>query len=265
MSDLHVESLGDGPPVVLVHGSFGTGAGTFAGQKALAEDHRLMLVDRRGFGQSPAGNDVGWKTDCEDLVALLEGLGGAHLVGHSYGGVVCLLAAGARADLVGSVVAIEPPAFEVAAGDAQAAAVAEQSRAVAERAGQLSTEDYVREWGATVGQSRFEVAAWTEGFSDADWAAADASRRERWAGNAPIPFDALAAAPFPKVLARGGWNPEVVGRKAKVGAAFGAVCQAISDRIGGEVVTFGESTHNPQREEAAAFNDLLRRTWSAAA
>lgn len=264
MSDLHVESLGDGPPVVLVHGSFGTGSGAFEAQKPLADGHRLLLIDRRGFGETPAGDDVGWKTDSEDLVSLLEELGGAHLVGHSYGGVVCLLAAGARPDLVRSVVAIEPPVFAAAAGDPQADAVAQQSRAVAERADELSTEDYVREWGATVGQSRFEVAAWTEGFSAADWAAADSSRRERWAGDAPIPYDALAAASFPKVLARGGWNPELVGHKAKVGAAFAAVCQAIADRIGGELVTFGESTHNPQREEAPAFNELLRTTWPAA-
>lgn len=265
MSDLHIESLGDGPPVVLVHGSFGTGAGAFEAQRPLSEDFELLLVDRRGFGASPGADELGWKTDSEDLVALLEELGGAHLVGHSYGGVVCLLAAGARPDLVRSLVAIEPPVFEAAAGDPRADAVAQQSRAVAERAAELSSEDYVREWGATVGQSRFEVAAWTEGFSEADWSAADSSRRERWAGDAPIPFEALAAAGFPKVLAHGGWNPEEVGHKAKVGAAFSAVCEAIAERIGAELVAFSASTHNPQREEAAAFNELLRSTWSAGA
>lgn len=265
MSDLHVERLGDGPPAILVHGSFGSGAGAFAGQRPLADAYELLLVDRRGFGRTPAGDDVGWRTDTEDLVALLEELGGAHLVGHSYGGVVCLLAAGTRPDLTRSVVAVEPPAFEAGAGNPQVDEVLSRNKAVAERAPDLDTEGYVREWGATVGQSRFEVAAWTEGFTEADWAAADSSRRERWPGDAPIPYEALASAGFPKILAHGGWNPEEVGHKARIGAAFGAIAQTIAERIDGELVRFPASTHNPQREEADAFNDLLRRIWAAGA
>ncbi len=263
MSALHYDSAGDGPPVVFVHGSFGTGASAFAAQRPLADSHRLLFVDRTGFGQTPGGDDIGWPADSEALAALLDELGAAHLVGHSYGGVVCLLAAGLRPEKTLSLVAIEPPVFEAAEGS-EADLVAGPSRDVATRAPDLATEDYVREWGATVGQSRFEIAAWTEGFSESDWATADASRRERWAGDAPLPYDELAAAGFPKVLAHGGWNPEVVGRKAQVGAAFGAVCEAIAERIGAELAVFPDSTHNPQHEEATAFNELLKRVWAQA-
>lgn len=261
---VHVEALGDGAPVVFVHGSFGTARASFSAQLPLADSHRLLLPDRRGFGGSPRGEDVGWQTDATDLVALLDETGPAHLVGHSYGAVVCLLAAGTRPGAVRSLVAIEPPLFEAAKGDPDADRVGEQSSAVAERAGELDIEDYMREWGATVGQSRFEVAAWVEDFSEQDWEAAESSRRERWPGDAPVDYAALAAAGFPRVLAHGGWNPEVVGRKVKVGAAFAAVCRAIVERTGGEVERFAASTHNPQSEEPAAFNALLRRVWAAA-
>ena len=262
MSDLHFETIGEGPPAVFVHGSFGTGARAFAAQRPLGDAHRLLFVDRRGFGATPAAGDLGWETDARDIAGLLDELGGAHLVGHSYGAVVCLLAAGMRPEQTWSVVAIEPPVFEAARGDPHVDDVADKSRAVAERASELSREDYVREYGATVGQSRFEVAAWTEGFTDADWAGAESSRLERWPGDAPIPYDELRAAAFPKVLARGAWNPEAVGHKARVGAAFGAVCETIAERIGGRVTVFGDSTHNPQSEEAGAFNEMLAQVWA---
>ena len=43
--------------------------------------------------------------------------GGAHLVGHSYGGVISLLAAAAVPERVRSLTVIEPPCTKVAAGD----------------------------------------------------------------------------------------------------------------------------------------------------
>ncbi len=264
VAGVHVEGVGDGAPVVLVHGSFGTARGSFAAQLPLADSYRLLLLDRRGFGSSPRAEDVGWKTDADDLITLLDEVGPAHLLGHSYGAVACLLAAGLRPESVRSLVAIEPPLFEAAKGDPDADRVGEQSRAVAQRAGALAIEDFMREWGASVGQSRFEVAAWTAGFSQPEWDAAESSRRERWPGDAPVDFPALAAAAFPRVLAHGGWNPEVVGHKARVGAAFAAVCRSIAEATGADVERFPDSTHNPQSEEPAAFNALLRRVWDAA-
>ncbi len=262
---LHVERLGSGTPAVFVHGSFGSAASAFAGQRELSDAHELVFVDRRGFGGSAAVKELGWQTDARDVVALLDDRGPAHLVGHSYGGVVALLAAGMRPDAVLSVVAVEPPIFTAAAGDPAADRLSEKTRAVAERAPELDIEDFMREWGASLGQSRFEVQAWTEGFTESDWAAAESSRRERWPGDAPIDFEALAAARFPKVLVHGGWNPEVVGHKAKVGAGFAAVCRSIAERAGGEVVSFPAWSHTPQHEEAAAFNHVLRRVWDSAA
>ena len=262
---LQIERLGAGEPAVFVHGSFGSAASAFSGQRPLSDDNELLFVDRRGFGGSAAAEDVGWQTDAADVASLLDEVGRAHLVGHSYGGVVCLLAAGMRPDAVASLVAVEPPLFTAAAGDPAADELIEKTRAVAERAPELDIEDFMREWGASLGQSRFEVQAWTEGFSEADWAAAESSRRERWPGDAPVDYDVLAAAGFPKVLIHGGWNPEVVGHKAKVGAGFAAVCRAVAQRIGGEIESFGGSAHTPQHDEAAAFNELLRRVWASAA
>ena len=54
-TDLHVESWGDGTPVVLVHGSLATGAEEWEAQRPLADEgFRLLVPDRRGYGRSPA-------------------------------------------------------------------------------------------------------------------------------------------------------------------------------------------------------------------
>ena len=100
---------GEGEPAVFVHGSFGWGEETWAKQRPLADSYRLLLVDRRGFGGSPPDGSVDFDRDADDVADVLGD--GAHLVGHSYGGVVSLLAAARHPDAVRSLTVIEPPAL----------------------------------------------------------------------------------------------------------------------------------------------------------
>lgn len=114
VADLHVESYGTGAPALLVHGSGSWGTDTFGGQRALAEEFRVVLVDRRGYGQSPAVPPIGWPADVGDVAGLLTELGGAHLVGHSSGGTVALAAASLAPHAVRSLVAVEPVVWGIA-------------------------------------------------------------------------------------------------------------------------------------------------------
>ncbi|MHA5054780.1 alpha/beta fold hydrolase [Streptomyces sp. SD15] len=75
------------------------------------------MVDRRGHGPSgdaPGDFSSDFEVDTEDVLGLLEEAGGAHVVGDSCGGVVALLAAGRRPDLVASLVVIEHGGLKVA-------------------------------------------------------------------------------------------------------------------------------------------------------
>ena len=84
--------VGDGPPVVLVHG--------FALDRrmwddiapGLAHDHTVITYDCRGFGESAEFDHATAYTHSEDLLALLAHLGleRAALVGLSFGGGVVL-------------------------------------------------------------------------------------------------------------------------------------------------------------------------------
>jgi pimeloyl-ACP methyl ester carboxylesterase len=264
MTDLHVDAVGHGIPALFVHGLFSWGADSFAQQQALADGHRIILMDRRGYGASPRGSRLGWPTDMHDVAALLEDLGGAHLVGHSTGAISSLVAAGLRPELVRSLVVIEPPLFGAAADDPDVAPISAALEAVVHRAPDLSAADFASEWAAALGRDSAGVASWTSSFSDRDWAAAEASRHEAWAGDASVDFGSLAQASFPKVVVVGGWSESVAPGRAATGRAYRAVGTAIARRMAGELIVLAESSHNPQLEEPERLNALLERVWRQA-
>jgi pimeloyl-ACP methyl ester carboxylesterase len=81
VSDIFVDSWGAGTPVVLVHGSLATGAEEWEAQRPLADEgFRLLVLDRRGYGRSPAVQGEDFLRDADDIADLMGN--GAHLVGH---------------------------------------------------------------------------------------------------------------------------------------------------------------------------------------
>ena len=90
--NLYYEVHGQGPPLVLVSGLNGLGAFWQPHLEALARDHRVVLHDHRGTGQSsPSRIDYSIEQMAGDLVELLDHLeiGTADMVGHSTGGAIC--------------------------------------------------------------------------------------------------------------------------------------------------------------------------------
>ena len=96
MTAVHVtvwdEAGGGAPAVVLVPGTMTWGTACFEAQRPLARHYRLLVLVRRVFGESPDIDRSDYEVDALDVVELLGD--GVHLVGHSYGGVVAMLAAG---------------------------------------------------------------------------------------------------------------------------------------------------------------------------
>ena len=105
---------GSGEPVVLVHGSASDYRTWHAQRDVLAEEFRVITYSRRYHWPNdpiPAGMDYSMAQHVEDLRQVLAALHAApaHLVGHSYGGFLCLLLALEDPSLVRSLVLIEPP------------------------------------------------------------------------------------------------------------------------------------------------------------
>lgn len=123
---LHVYEWGTGPEVVLVHGVVLGGREAWRAQRPLTERWTLLAPDRPGHGRSPdARQDFETEAPLIADQLLREPV---HLVGHSYGAIVAMLAAAQRPDAVRSLTLIEPPATCVAAGDPVVDAWADELR-----------------------------------------------------------------------------------------------------------------------------------------
>lgn len=113
---------GAGEPVVLVHGSVSDRRTWARPLATLSEGHRVIAYSRRyHWPNTPIaeGADYSMVEHVDDLEAWLPALDAApaHLVGHSYGGYVCLLLAIRRPDLVKSLVLMEPPVLRLFTSD----------------------------------------------------------------------------------------------------------------------------------------------------
>lgn len=95
--------LGDhGSRVALVHGLFGQGRNWTTIAKALAESHRVLLVDLPEHGRSAWSEQFDFETAAEKLASLSDEP--VTLVGHSLGGKVSMVAALLHPDRVARLV-----------------------------------------------------------------------------------------------------------------------------------------------------------------
>jgi pimeloyl-ACP methyl ester carboxylesterase len=250
-TDLHVTALGEGEPIVFIHGGFGGSEETFVEQRELADEYRLLFLDRKGYGGSPPAERLDFDSQAADVVEALSD--GAHLVGHSYGGLLALLAAAGRPDAVRSLTVIEPPALSVAHGDP----------AVEEFVSRLER------WYADAADTRPEALrpSFLAAFGFERPAAAKLSEKERRAAittalehppsEADVPLDVLAAAPFPKLVVSGEWDAAPAAARQIAGRALHAVCDVLEQRLRCEQARFPGAAHNPQLL-GRPFNDRLR-------
>jgi pimeloyl-ACP methyl ester carboxylesterase len=230
--------------VVLVHGSIANGEMTFRPVAPLAERLELVIPNRSGYPPNPPLERI----DFEDQVLELEPLlhDGAHLVGHSYGGVISLLLAARRPEAVRSLTVSEPPAFGIARGDpAVDRLVAELDSFFA--AGPYEPADYLRGFLAIVGSAMHVPDPLPPELEQG----ARAAMVERSPVEAQIPLDDLAKAPFWKLVISGAHN-----------AAFDAVCDVLEERLGAERAVMPGAGHGVPR--APGYGDRLAAFISAA-
>ncbi len=91
-SELYYESHGEGPAVVFAHGVGGNHASWFGQIGAFSKEHRVVVFDQRGFGNSNDVEDIGRSGMTDDLAALLDALKieSAVLIAQSMGGGACV-------------------------------------------------------------------------------------------------------------------------------------------------------------------------------
>src|SRR5881227_3883726 len=93
---IYTRRVGDGPPVVVLHGGPGAHHDYLLPQyDRLALGRTLLYYDQRGGGRSPVPRDtpVGWREHVADLEALRDrwGLERVTLLGYSWGGLLAVV------------------------------------------------------------------------------------------------------------------------------------------------------------------------------
>ncbi|HMA33454.1 MAG TPA: 2-succinyl-6-hydroxy-2,4-cyclohexadiene-1-carboxylate synthase [Chloroflexia bacterium] len=147
--EYYVETLGDGEPLLLLHGFTGSTATWARQQAAWAGHYRTIAVDLLGHGRSAAPADPAryrMERTVADLVALLDALAlpRVHLLGYSLGGRVALHLAAAHPARIGALV-LESASPGLADADERAARVA-ADQALAARIEQEGVPAFVAHW-----------------------------------------------------------------------------------------------------------------------
>src|SRR5438128_10327365 len=92
---LAATDYGQGPPLLVLHGLFGSGRNWASIAQRLAAHHRVVTLDLRNHGASPWANTMDYDAMAEDVRATLRGreYSRCALLGHSMGGKIAMIAA----------------------------------------------------------------------------------------------------------------------------------------------------------------------------
>lgn len=247
MTDLNVHSRGSGSRVVLVHGSLATASEEWEQQQSLAQEgFRLLAVDRRGYGESPAATGEDFLRDAEDLAEIMGD--GAHLVAHSYGGLGAMLASARRPDATRSLALLEPAALTLGQRDPAGRELLDGIRRVWDR--DVTDKEWLVGFGKAVGSDPENLPS---ELLDSALPLVQLARRGRHAWDAELPLAELASAAFPKLVVSGGHHP-----------GFEAICDDLAERIGASRRVIEGAGHEIQFT-GEPLNDALLSLWRAEA
>ncbi len=106
---LHYREMGEGRPLIILHGLFGFSDNWQTHGKKLAEYFHVILVDLRNHGHSDWSEEISYQLMADDVFELCQELqlDEVHLIGHSMGGKVAMQFADDHEDLLEKLVIVD--------------------------------------------------------------------------------------------------------------------------------------------------------------
>lgn len=109
MIELNYKKLGQGQPLIILHGLFGSLDNWMTLAKKFAEDFEVYIVDARNHGQSPHTDEFGYELMAQDLKEFISqhNISNPIILGHSMGGKTAMLFALENSDLLQKLIVVD--------------------------------------------------------------------------------------------------------------------------------------------------------------
>ncbi|MTJ83464.1 MAG: alpha/beta fold hydrolase [Telmatospirillum sp.] len=107
--ELNAQVSGDGPPLVILHGLFGSARNWGAIQRGLADVRQVHALDLRNHGSSPWEASMTYPEMAADIARYIEtrGLMPCDVLGHSMGGKTAMTLALTQPELVDRLIVVD--------------------------------------------------------------------------------------------------------------------------------------------------------------
>jgi len=107
--ELHGETTGAGPPLIVLHGLFGSATNWRSVARALAATRTVHVLDLRNHGASPWAQTMTYPEMADDVRQYIvsHGLQQAAVMGHSMGGKTAMALALAHPELVDRLIVVD--------------------------------------------------------------------------------------------------------------------------------------------------------------
>ncbi|MHB8574638.1 MAG: alpha/beta fold hydrolase [Dehalococcoidia bacterium] len=260
---MYYEQVGHGgPPLLLVHGSWGDHHNWDAVVPALAQQFTVVTYDRRGHSQSAGfAHPATLDEHCADLVALVEqlDLAPAHIAGNSFGALLSVRVAAARPELFRSLVAHEPPLLGLLLGEPGSAPLL---AGVGARLGAVVARLQAGDLAGGAQQFVDEVA-----LGPGAWERLPEAARQTFIQNAPtflaepqdpraltVDLAAFSRFPHPVLLTQGGQSPPL----------FAPIMDKLAQALPqAERHTFPAAGHVPHQSHPDSYGEVVTRFLAA--
>lgn len=114
--ELYTKIAGSGPPLIILHGLFGSWENWGSQARQLSEHYTVYAMDLRNHGRSPHSDEMNYPAMVEDvrLTMATHGIESATVIGHSMGGKTAMLLSLSYPELVNKLVVVDisPRAYE---------------------------------------------------------------------------------------------------------------------------------------------------------
>jgi esterase len=106
---LFYRESGDGQPLIILHGLFGSSDNWYSHAKTFAPFFKIYLVDQRNHGHSPHSNEFNYKALTEDLEEFIQeySISNPIIMGHSMGGKTAMNFAVKNPDKLSQLIVVD--------------------------------------------------------------------------------------------------------------------------------------------------------------